>query len=439
MTDGLVSTSTVRSAELFARAKNLLPGGVDSPVRAFRGVGGTPLFIARGKGATIWDVDGNRYVDYLASWGPLIAGHAHPGVVAAIHEAANRGTSFGAPTEAELELAELVKQAFPSVALVRFVSSGTEAAMSALRLARAATGREMLIKFDGGYHGHADGLLVQAGSGPLTFGQPDSPGVPRESARQTLSVPYNDLPAVRDAFQAHPGQIAAVIVEPVAGNMGVVPPAPGFLEHLRSLTREHGTLLIFDEVITGFRIALGGAQERFRVTPDLTCLGKIVGGGLPVGAYGGRGDLMQQISPLGPVYQAGTLSGNPLAMAAGAATVRLLTEPGVYAHLEALSARLADGLQGAARAANVAYTANRLGSMFTGFFCAQPVTDYASAKKADTQVYARFFHAMLDRGIYFAPSQFEAGFVSLAHTEADIDATIEAAATAFKVAAAREL
>ena len=439
MTDGLVSTSTVRSAELFARAKNLLPGGVDSPVRAFRGVGGTPLFIARGKGATIWDVDGNRYVDYLASWGPLIAGHAHPGVVAAIHEAANRGTSFGAPTEAELELAELVKQAFPSIELVRFVSSGTEATMSALRLARAATGREMLIKFDGGYHGHADGLLVQAGSGPLTFGQPDSPGVPRESARQTLSVPYNDLPAVRDAFQAHPGQIAAVIVEPVAGNMGVVPPAPGFLEHLRSLTREHGTLLIFDEVITGFRIALGGAQERFRVTPDLTCLGKIVGGGLPVGAYGGRRDLMEQISPLGPVYQAGTLSGNPLAMAAGAATVRLLTEPGVYGHLEALSARLADGLQEAARAANVAYAANRLGSMFTGFFCAQPVIDYASAKKADTQVYARFFHAMLDRGIYFAPSQFEAGFVSLAHTEADIDATIEAAATAFKVAAAREL
>jgi glutamate-1-semialdehyde 2,1-aminomutase len=438
MADPLVSSSTVRSAELFARAQELLPGGVDSPVRAFRGVGGTPLFIARGKGATIWDVDGNRYVDYLASWGPLIAGHAHPGVVAAIHEAANRGTSFGAPTEAELELAELVKHAFPSIDLVRFVSSGTEATMSALRLARAATGRDMLIKFDGGYHGHADGLLVQAGSGPLTLGQPDSPGVPQESARQTLSIPYNDLPAVRDGFQAHPEKIAAVIVEPVAGNMGVIPPEPGFLEHLRTLTRDHGALLIFDEVITGFRIALGGAQERFRVTPDLTCLGKIVGGGLPVGAYGGRRDLMEQISPVGPVYQAGTLSGNPLAMAAGAATLRLLIEPGVYAHLETLSARLADGLQEAARAADVPYTANRVGSMFTGFFRSSPVTDYASAKKADTQMYARFFHALLDRGVYVAPSQFEAGFVSLAHTPADVDATIEAATSAFNAAAGRE-
>jgi glutamate-1-semialdehyde 2,1-aminomutase len=401
-------------------------------------VGGTPLFIARGKGATIWDVDGNSYVDYLASWGPLIAGHAHPGVVAAIHEAANMGTSFGAPTEAELELAELVKHAFPSIDLVRFVSSGTEATMSALRLARAATGRDMILKFDGGYHGHADGLLVQAGSGPLTLGQPDSPGVPQGSARQTLSIPYNDLAAVRDAFQAHPEQIAAVIVEPVAGNMGVVPPEPGFLEHLRTLTREHGALLIFDEVITGFRIALGGAQERFRVIPDLTCLGKIVGGGLPVGAYGGRRDLMERISPLGPVYQAGTLSGNPLAMAAGAATLRLLTEPGVYTHLETLSARLADGLKEAARAAEVPYIANRVGSMLTGFFCPGPVTDYASAKKADTQMYARFFHALLDRGVYIAPSQFEAGFVSLAHTPADIDATIDVATEAFKVAAGRE-
>src|ERR1700716_468566 len=337
--------ATVRSAELFARAQNLLPGGVDSPVRAFRGVGGTPRFIARGKGSTIWDVDGNRYIDYLCSWGPLIAGHAHPGVVAAIQDAATRGTSYGAPIEAELELADLVKKAFPSIDLVRFVNSGTEATMSALRLARANTGREMILKFDGGYHGHADGLLVQAGSGPLTFGQPDSPGVPKSAAAQTLSVGYNNLPAVRDAFEAHAGLIAAVIVEPIAGNMGVVPPEPGFLEHLRSLTREQGALLIFDEVITGFRIALGGAQERFRVTPDLTCLGKIVGGGLPVGAYGGRRDLMEQVSPLGPVYQDGTLSGNPLAMAAGAATLRLLTEPGVYDHLETLSARLPDGLQ----------------------------------------------------------------------------------------------
>src|SRR5579859_1694872 len=352
MSDG-VGRSTARSAELFARAQELLPGGVDSPVRAFRAVGGVPRFIASGKGSALWDVDGNRYIDYLGSWGPLIAGHAHPGVVAAIQDAASRGTSYGAPIEAELELAELVKRAFPSIELIRFVSSGTEATMSALRLARAATGREMILKFDGGYHGHADGLLVQAGSGPLTFGQPDSAGVPSSAAAQTLSVPYNDLPAVRDAFEAHPEQIAAVIVEPVAGNMGVVPPEPGFLEHLRQMTRQQGALLIFDEVISGFRVAFGGAQQRYRVTPDLTCLGKIVGGGLPVGAYGGRAEIMELISPLGPVYQAGTLSGNPLAMEAGAATVRLLGEPGVYDHLERLSARLVDGLSDAAASAGV--------------------------------------------------------------------------------------
>jgi glutamate-1-semialdehyde 2,1-aminomutase len=430
MADGLL-----RSAELFARAQNLLPGGVDSPVRAFRAVGGTPLFVARGKGSAIWDVDGNRYIDYLASWGPLIAGHAHPGVVAAIQDAATRGTSYGAPIEAELELADLVKHAFPSIDLVRFVNSGTEATMSALRLARAKTGREMILKFDGGYHGHADGLLVQAGSGPLTFGQPDSPGVPAAAAAQTLSVPYNDLPAIRAAFDAHPAQIAAVIVEPVAGNMGVVPAEPGFLEHVRTMTREHGALLIFDEVITGFRIARGGAQERYRITPDLTCLGKIVGGGLPVGAYGGRRDIMEQVSPLGPVYQAGTLSGNPLAMAAGVATLRLLTEPGVYAHLETLSARLVDGLAQAAQTAGVPYTANRVGSMFTGFFCAERPVDYASAKHADTRRYARFFHAMLARGVYLAPSQFEAGFLSLAHTDADIDTTLQAARAAFRESA----
>ncbi|HEV7665052.1 MAG TPA: glutamate-1-semialdehyde 2,1-aminomutase [Chloroflexota bacterium] len=423
--------STVRSAELFARAQNLLPGGVDSPVRAFRGVGGTPRFIARGKGSSIWDVDGNRYVDYLSSWGPLIVGHAHPGVVAAVQDAATRGTSYGAPTESELDLAELVKQAFPSIDLVRFVSSGTEATMSALRLARAFTGRQMILKFDGGYHGHADGLLVQAGSGPLTFGQPDSPGVPAEAAAQTLSVPYNDLAAVQAAFESHPNAIAAVIVEPVAGNMGVVPPAPGFLEHLRTMTRQHGALLIFDEVITGFRIAFGGAQERFRITPDLTCLGKIVGGGLPVGAFGGRRDIMQLVSPLGPVYQAGTLSGNPLAMAAGQATLKLLREPAVYGHLETLAARLVDGLGAAARAAGLPYTSNRVGSMFTGFFAAEPVTDYVSAKRADTSLYARFFHAMLARGVYLAPSQFEAGFVSLAHTDVDLEATLEAATHAF--------
>jgi glutamate-1-semialdehyde 2,1-aminomutase len=428
----MADSSTAKSAELFARALNLLPGGVDSPVRAFRGVGGTPRFIARGKGAAIWDVDGNRYVDYLGSWGPLIAGHAHPGVVAAIQDAATRGTSYGAPIEAELELAELVKAAFPSIDLVRFVSSGTEATMSALRLARAATGRDMILKFDGGYHGHADGLLVQAGSGPLTLGQPDSAGVPSSAAAQTLSVPYNDLPAVRDAFAAHPGLIAAVIVEPVAGNMGVVLPDAGFLEHLRAMTREHGTVLIFDEVITGFRVALGGAQQRYGITPDLTCLGKILGGGLPVGGYGGRRDLMEQVSPLGPMYQAGTLSGNPLAMAAGIATLRLLTEPGVYDHLETLSAHLVDGLAEVAERAGVAYTANRVGSMFTGFFYGEPVVDYVSAKRADTRRYAQYFHAMLQRGVYLAPSQFEAGFVSLAHTQADVDATLEAAVAGFR-------
>ncbi|HEY3062919.1 MAG TPA: glutamate-1-semialdehyde 2,1-aminomutase [Chloroflexota bacterium] len=426
-----MTIATSRSAELFEQAQGLLPGGVDSPVRAFRAVGGTPRFIASGKGAYVWDVDGNRYVDYLASWGPLIAGHAHPGVVAAIQDAATRGTSYGAPTEAELELARLVKAAFPAIDLVRFVSSGTEATMSALRLARAFTGREKIVKFDGGYHGHADGLLVQAGSGPLTLGAPDSPGVPTAAAAATLSVPYNDLHAVRAAFDAHVEQIAAVIVEPVAGNMGVVPPEDGFLQHLRALTREHGALLIFDEVITGFRVALGGAQAVSRVTPDLTCLGKIVGGGLPVGAYGGRREIMELIAPLGPVYQAGTLSGNPLAMAAGIATLRLLSEPGVYQRLETLSARLADGLAAAARDAGVPYTANRVGSMLTGFFCPGPVYDYTTAKRADTHRYASYFQAMLERGVYLAPSQFEAGFVSLAHTEADIDATIDAAGAAF--------
>jgi glutamate-1-semialdehyde 2,1-aminomutase len=420
-----------KSAALFAEAQQLLPGGVDSPVRAFRAVGGTPRFIARGKGAAVWDVDDNRYVDYLASWGPLIAGHAHPGVVAAIQEAASRGTSYGMPTESEVDLARLVIAAFPSIELVRFVSSGTEATMSALRLARAFTGREKIIKFDGGYHGHADGLLVQAGSGPLTFGAPDSPGVPSAAAAQTLSLTYNDVGAVRAALEAHPEQVAAVIVEPVAGNMGVVPPAQGFLEHLRELTREHGTLLIFDEVITGFRIARGGAQERYRVRPDLTCLGKILGGGLPVGGFGGSRAIMEMISPLGPVYQAGTLSGNPLAMAAGVATLSLLNEPGVYERLETLSARLVDGLAEAARAAGVAYIGNRVGSMFTGFFAPGPVVDFASAKRSDTACYARFFHALLDRGVYLAPSQFEAGFVSLAHTEEAIDATLEAARAAF--------
>jgi glutamate-1-semialdehyde 2,1-aminomutase len=424
-------TRDERSAALFEEAQRLLPGGVDSPVRAFRGVGGTPRFITRGKGAYVWDVDDNRYIDYLGSWGPLIVGHAHPGVVAAIHEAASRGTSYGMPTEGEVELARLVTAAFPSIELVRFVSSGTEATMSALRLARAFTGREKIIKFDGGYHGHADGLLVQAGSGPLTFGSPDSPGVPAAAAAQTLSLPYNDVASVQAALEAHPDQVAAVIVEPVAGNMGVIPPQAGFLQHLRELTRQHGSLLIFDEVITGFRVAGGGAQARFGVRPDLTCLGKIVGGGLPVGAYGGARPILEMVAPLGPVYQAGTLSGNPLAMAAGIATLRLLNEPGVYDRLEALSARLAAGLGEAAAAADVDYVTNRVGSMLTGFFAPGPVTDYTSAKRSDTARYARFFHALLERGVYLAPSQFEAGFVSLAHTEAEIDATCKAARAAF--------
>ena len=416
--------STDRSAALFEEAQRHLPGGVNSPVRAFRGVGGTPLFIERARGAHVWDADGNQYLDYVASWGPLIAGHAEPSVVLAIQHAAARGTSYGAPTEVEIRLAELVKDAFPSVDLVRFVSSGTEATMSALRLARAATGRELIIKFDGGYHGHADGLLVQAGSGPLTLGAPDSPGVPTATAAQTLSLPYNDLSTAGAAFQQHAARIAAVIVEPIAGNMGIIPPAAGFLEGLRDLCTRHGALLVFDEVITGFRVGWGGAQALFGIIPDLTCLGKIVGGGLPVGAYGGRRELMERIAPLGPVYQAGTLSGNPLAMAAGIATLRLLRRPGTYTRLEQMAARLVEGVGHAARDAGVPYTSNRVGSMLTGFFTAQPVTDYASAKRSDTARYARFFHAMLDRGIYVAPSQFEAAFVSLAHSAEDIEATI---------------
>jgi len=422
---------TDRSAALFEEAQRHLPGGVNSPVRAFRGVGGTPLFIERARGAYVWDADGNQYLDYVASWGPLIAGHAEPSVVLAIQHAAARGTSYGAPTEVEIRLAEIVKDSFPSIDLVRFVSSGTEATMSALRLARAATGRELVIKFDGGYHGHADGLLVQAGSGPLTLGAPDSPGVPAATAAQTLSLPYNDLAALGAAFQQHSERIAAVIVEPIAGNMGVIPPAAGFLDALRDLCTRHGALLVFDEVITGFRVDWGGAQALFGVTPDLTCLGKIVGGGLPVGAYGGRRELMVRIAPLGPVYQAGTLSGNPLAMAAGIATLTLLRRPGTYARLEQMAARLEEGLGRAARDAGVPYISNRVGSMLTGFFTAQPVTDYVSAKRSDTASYARFFHTMLERGFYVAPSQFEAAFVSLAHSNEDIDATVKAARAVF--------
>lgn len=425
-----------RSERAFAEAQRYMPGGVNSPVRAFRAVGGTPPFIERGQGSRLTDVDGNVYIDYVCSWGPLIAGHAHPAVTARLHEAVDRGTSYGAPTEAETELARLVVEMVPSIEMVRFVNSGTEATMSALRLARGATGRDKIVKFAGCYHGHADALLSTAGSGVLTLGIPSGPGVTAGTAADTISLPFNDLDAVRAVFAESGDQIAAVIVEPVAGNMGVIPPAEGFLEGLREITREHGALLIFDEVITGFRVAPGGAQERYGVLPDLTCLGKIIGGGLPVGAYGGRRDLMEQMAPLGPVYQAGTLSGNPLAMAAGIATLELLREPGMYERLEALGAQLAEEMTRAAEAAGVPLTVNRVGSMLTGFFTEGPVTDYASATAADTTRYARFHQAMLARGVYLAPSQFEAAFVSLAHTAEDLEQTAEAAMAAMREAAA---
>lgn len=425
-----------QSRRLFEEAQRLLPGGVSSPVRAFRAVGGTPRFIVRGKGAHVWDADDNKYVDYVCSWGPLIVGHAHPGVVAAVQQAAALGTSYGMPTPNEVRLARLVNEAFPSMEMLRFVSSGTEATMSALRLARAWTRRDVVVKFDGGYHGHVDGLLVKAGSGPLTLGAADSAGVPAAAAALTLSLPYNDVASLAAAFDNHPGEIAAVIVEPVAGNMGVVSPTPGFLEHARDITRQEGALLIFDEVISGFRVAPGGAQQLFGIQPDLTCLGKILGGGLPVGAYGGRRDIMERIAPLGPVYQAGTLSGNPLAMAAGVTTLELLREKGVYEHLDRLAGRLGDGLDTAAQAAGVPYTINRVGSLLTGFFTGEPVIDEVSAKRADTRQFALFFQAMLRAGVFLPPSQFEALFVSLAHTEADIDLTLQAAEHAFQAVAA---
>jgi glutamate-1-semialdehyde 2,1-aminomutase len=426
---------TERSEQLFAEAQRYLPGGVNSPVRAFKAVGGQPLFIARGEGAIVEDADGNRFVDYVGSWGPLILGHARPEVVAAVQAAAALGTTYGAPTALETELARLVVDSFPAMEMVRFVSSGTEACMSALRLARAFTGRPMIVKFDGCYHGHSDFLLVKAGSGPMTLGAPDSPGVPPAVTAQTLSLPFNDLDAVRLAFEQHPDQIAAVALEPVAGNMGVVPPAPGFLAGLRDLTRRHGALLVFDEVMTGFRLAYGGAQVLYEIEPDLTCLSKVIGGGLPAGAYGGRREIMQLIAPLGPVYQAGTLSGNPLAMAAGATTLRLLGRPGVYAGLEATGTRLYDGLLAAARAAGVPVQGGRAGSMLTIFFADRPVTDYESARASDTGRFARFHRAMLERGVYLPPSQFEAIFVSTAHGEAEIDQTIAAAQEAMRVVA----
>jgi glutamate-1-semialdehyde 2,1-aminomutase len=417
-----------RSHELMKAAEKVMPAGVNSPVRAFRGVGGQALFIARGEGARITDADGRTYLDFVASWGPLVLGHAPAAVVEAITETARRGTSYGAPTELEVRMAETITAAYPSMEMVRLVSSGTEAAMSAIRLARGATGRDVLVKFDGGYHGHADSLLVKAGSGGATFSIPDSRGVPAALAALTVTRAFNDVAAVRELFRQRGGEIAAVIVEPVAGNMGVVPPAPGFLETLRAVTAEHGALLIFDEVITGFRIAYGGAQERYSVRPDLTCLGKIIGGGLPVGAYGGRREIMQHVAPLGAVYQAGTLSGNPLAVSAGLATLAALRTAGAYDRLERLGALAEHGLLEAAAKAGVPLTVNRVGSMLTGFFCEGPVTDWNSARRADTRRYAAFFHAMLERGVYLAPSQFEAAFVSLAHSDADLDHAARAAA-----------
>jgi glutamate-1-semialdehyde 2,1-aminomutase len=426
-----------RSRELFEKAQKSIPGGVNSPVRAFRSVGGDPVFVARGKGAHLWDVDGKEYLDFVGSWGPLIVGHAHPEVLEAIAQAAADGTSFGAPTEREVRFAERIRGILPSIEMVRAVSSGTEATMSALRLARGFTGRDKIVKIDGGYHGHADMLLVEAGSGAATQGISGSAGVPQGAARDTLVCPWNDLAAMRRLFEldGNRGQIAALIVEPIPGNIGCVPPRPGYLEGLRELCTEHGVLLIFDEVMTCFRVAWGGAQLRYGIKPDLTCLGKVVGGGLPAAAFGGRADVMSKLAPLGPVYQAGTLSGNPLALAAGLATLDILGRPGTYEHLEKLGARLEAGLVAAAAEAGVPAQLNRVGAMFTSFFSAEPVVDYASAKKSDTQRFGRFFRGMLARGIYLAPSQFEAAFLSLAHTEADIDAAIAAARAALAEAA----
>ena len=419
------------SDKMFARAQRHRPGGVDSPVRAFRAVGGTPVFIARGKGSKIFDVDGVEYIDFVGSWGPLILGHAPPPVVSAIKKAAGRGTSFGAPTEAETALAKLITAAMPSLQMLRFVSSGTEAVMSALRLARAFTGRDRIIKFAGGYHGHSDGMLVKAGSGLATLGNPDSAGVTTSCAQDTMVAPYNDLAAVTQLFERYPAEIAAVIVEPVAANMGVVPPQPGFLAGLREVTRRYGALLIFDEVITGFRVDYGGAQALYSIKPDLTTLGKIIGGGLPVGAYGGRREIMQLVAPLGPMYQAGTLSGNPLAMAAGIATLEALRDATLYLRLEKQAAELEKGIAGAAAEAGAQVSISRVGSLLTVFFMSTVPLDYQSVQGADTSRFARLFHTLLSQGIYWPPSQFEAAFVSVAHSDRDIRQAVWAFRQAF--------
>ena len=422
-----------RSGALRQRAEKLFPGGVNSPVRAFGAVGGEPPFVVRGEGATLWDADGNRYIDYFGSWGPMILGHAFPLVVEAIQQAAARSASFGASTQAEGDLAELVLGAYPSIEKMRFVSSGTEATMSAVRLARSFTNRKYIVKFEGCYHGHADGLLVKAGSGVATFGIPGSAGIPEEVAHFTLALPFNDIGAVEAAFAADPDAIAAIIVEPIVGNAGCIPPAPGYLQALRTLTAQHGALLIFDEVMTGFRVGFGGAQALYGIRPDLTTLGKIVGGGLPVGAFGGRAEIMDQLAPLGAVYQAGTLSGNPLAMAAGIATVGYLRDhrAEVYPKLEKVSAEVAEGVAAAAASAEIPLTTNRVGAMWTWFFTACPVTNYEQAARSDMKRFAAFHRAMLEAGIWLPPSQFEAAFLSTAHTDDDIQQTVDAARHAF--------
>ncbi len=423
-----------RSESLFQTAQQYIPGGVNSPVRAFKAVGGNPLFIVKGKGARITDADGNEFIDYVASWGPLIFGHAHPQIVEAVSQQAQLGTSFGAPTELEIELAQKVAEAVPAIETVRLVSSGTEATLSALRLARGFTGRDKIVKFEGCYHGHGDSLLVKAGSGVLSLGLPDCPGIVNDLAKKTLTVPYNDINAVEELFSNLGKEIACLIVEPIAGNMGVVPPQPGFLEVLRKVTANSGALLIFDEVITGFRVSFGGAQKLYGVSPDLTCLGKIIGGGLPVGAYGGKKEIMDHIAPTGAVYQAGTLSGNPLAVTAGIEMLNLLSQPGVYDELEKKSERLCHGFMENVKQAGVTATFTRVGSMFSMFFTDQEIVSFESVKTSDTHLFKRYFNAMLEEGIYFAPSQFEAGFMSAVHTDEDIDATLAAQARALKKA-----
>ncbi|MCX5719563.1 MAG: glutamate-1-semialdehyde 2,1-aminomutase [Nitrospirae bacterium] len=421
-----------KSYKLFKKAYELIPGGVNSPVRAFRAVGGNPLFIERAKGSKIYDVDGNSYIDYVLSWGPLILGHAHPKVVNALKKVIEKGTSYGAPTLLEIELAELVLKAYPSMNKVRMVNSGTEATMSAIRVARGFTGRDKIIKFEGSYHGHADGLLVKAGSGATTFGVPDSPGVPKSYAKNTITLPFNNITALKDVVVNEWRSIACVIVEPVIGNIGCVLPRPGFLESVRKLTREYGIVLIFDEVMTGFRVSFGGAQAYYGIKPDMTCLGKVIGGGLPVGAYGGRKEIMSVVAPEGPVYQAGTLSGNPLAMTAGIETLKILSRKGTYEKLEKRMKQLEEGLKDAAKKAGVKTRFYRAGTMFCSYFTDVDVIDYKTAKTSNLLIFSKFFSGMLKRGIYIAPSQFEAGFISLAHTEKDVAKTIKAAYESFK-------